>query len=275
MKHGKIARDGSYQDVFDDPLFLQLQKDFEDMFIQKNRTKSIEQEEKIRDDNKIVSSMKISRKISDNVENSDRENQDNLEKLFYAEDRQMGRLNKEVFQSIFSKLGGIWWFVFIYIITQIFLGFSIVGNGFMLQWSKDFENSDSFNNAIFLCVIFLGRTILGFIRAIICMLLGVKVSRLVHSGMTYRIFHAKILEFLSRVPTGRILNRFTADIENIDVNIMPKISNFILAFAYVLADLYVVATCSTYWTVLSSVFFIFLATGIQQRYTHAKREFVR
>jgi ABC-type multidrug transport system fused ATPase/permease subunit len=107
------------------------------------------------------------------------------------------------------------------------------------------------------------------------MLLGVRVSRLMHAKMTYRIFHAKVLAFLDKIPLGRILNRFTTDIQNIDTEIMPSFSGFYMAFAYVIVDLVVVAMFSTYFTMIASMCYIFFAILIQKKFINTKREFVR
>ena len=196
-------------------------------------------------------------------------------KLFFSEDRQMGKVSFSVLNNIMSKLGGVWWFVLVYLLSQSMILINVFGNAFMLKWSQNFETSDTSRNSAYLSSIWFARTVFAFFSAVICIFLGLRVSRLMHSRMTYRLFHAEVLNFLERIPSGRILNRFTTDIENIDMHIMPSVVTFFGSLAYIVCDLLVVIICSTPYALITSFIFIILSILVQKKYISCKREFVR
>ena len=69
-------------------------------------------------------------------------------------------------------------------------------------------------------------------------------SRRVHANMLFRVTHSKLAEFLHRVSVGQILNRFTKDVDKIDVTLGPLISNFSMEITLVILDVYFIALTS-------------------------------
>jgi ABC-type multidrug transport system fused ATPase/permease subunit len=66
-------------------------------------------------------------------------------------------------------------------------------------------------------------------------LIGYRLSQRLHSKMTYKLFHSDPQKFLSRVPQGVIVNRFSGDLKTIDKQVyehFPKavslLSDFIV-----------------------------------------------
>jgi ABC-type multidrug transport system fused ATPase/permease subunit len=107
------------------------------------------------------------------------------------------------------------------------------------------------------------------------MLLGTRVSRLMHARMVYHIIHAKITSFLERVPSGRIINRFTSCIDMLDLQTMPRITLFCLLFSCLMLDFCMVVTGTSYYALIVIIMFCVGAIWTQNIYSHAKSEMVR
>jgi len=58
-----------------------------------------------------------------------------------------------------------------------------------------------------------------------------------YKNMTFRILHSKIDEFIERVPTGRIMNRFTKDVNSVDRNIIMTFSFFLRILCTLIAEI--------------------------------------
>ena len=72
------------------------------------------------------------------------------------------------------------------------------------------------------------RNFLHGIRAYITGATIAVAGRKIHSKMMFRVLHAKLGEFLLRVSNGQIINRFTKDIDKIDMNLQGLLSIFTL-----------------------------------------------
>ena len=153
------------------------------------------------------------------------------ENMFGEEATQSGRIGWVTIKSVMDKLGGVYMFVIIYLLFQGFQCMNVYVNGYIIGWSKNFNSPDTWSNFKFLCLFLLARCFLSFFLQIFCMLLGARVSRLMHARMVYHIIHAKITSFLERVPSGRIINRFTSCIDMLDLNTMPRITLICVTFS--------------------------------------------
>lgn len=153
------------------------------------------------------------------------------ENMFGEEATQSGRIGWSTIKSVMDKLGGVYMFIIIYLLFQGFQLMNVYVNGYIIAWSKNFNSPDTWSNFRFLCLFLTARCFISFFLQIFCMLLGARVSRLMHARMVYHIIHAKITTFLERVPSGRIINRFTSCIDMLDLNTMPRVSLICVTFS--------------------------------------------
>ena len=148
-------------------------------------------------------------------------------------------------------------------------------NGYIISWSKDFSSPDCWSNFQFLCYFLAIRCVISFLIQLFCMMLGTRVSRLMHSRMVYHVIHAKITNFLERVPSGRIINRFTSCIDMLDLNTMPRITLICLTFSCLMLDFCMIITGTSYYAIIMIALFILSAIWTQNIYSRAKSEMVR
>jgi len=104
---------------------------------------------------------------------------------------------------------------------------------------------------------------------------GLRVSKLLHRNMIFRVLHSKIDEFIEKVPTGRIVNRFSKDIVVTDSQIIFNLSYFIRLFCGVLSELSLVVIFTSPWLGFAVVPLLIVGIWFQQYYMKVKREVVR
>ena len=99
------------------------------------------------------------------------------------------------------------------------------------QVPSDFKTNDTIddNTAYFLGV-YLGLSFatifVGSLKYFITYLASLRASRILFEKLSYNVLRAP-LRWVDTTPTGRILNRFTADFNTIDSQIAPQTSFFI------------------------------------------------
>ena len=76
-------------------------------------------------------------------------------------------------------------------------------------------------------------------------ILNVRASKNIHSGMLNKILHAPIT-WLTSQPLGRIQNRFTADIQDIDVEFSPALESVLSQAAQLLASIVLICLPTGY-----------------------------
>lgn len=120
----------------------------------------------------------LSKKLLENQEPEVEKDEENLAvNLFGEEETQSGRVGAATISSVLDKLGGLWVFVFVYLVTQGFTVINVYANRYIIQWSKDFHSKECWTNFRFLCVILTIRCMIAFFNQLFCMILGTRVSR--------------------------------------------------------------------------------------------------
>lgn len=99
-------------------------------------------------------------------------------------------------------------------------------------------------------------------------------STKLHSKML-RIFEAPLCSFFERVPLGRILNRFTKDLDVIDSELYPNLSYFYIIAALCLSDIFLILYSSTPYLLIPIVIFFGICFKIQRYYMKTSREVYR
>lgn len=104
----------------------------------------------------------------------------------------------------------------------------------------------------------------------------VKASRKIHAKMIFKLLHAQTTEFLQRMPIGRIINRFSQDIDALDTKIGVQVDNLNASMFFVLLNIYsVVVGASSLLLLIPTTLFLIIGWITRIRYMKAKREIVR
>lgn len=274
MDEGQIVKQGTYKDVQDTPLFLELQQTFNNKV--DNLTKIIETKKKpIIQEISPKHSKKNEPKMLKDDDSVDNEEFKQIKKMFFEEDRSMGQVSLKLFIQVLNYLGGWSIFLGIFLLTLIFNLLNVFTIQYLLRWSKNLNVDDRWNKYAIFCSLMVGRCVFAYLRLITLYLVGVNVSIKIHAQMYYHIVHAKIHEFLDKVPLGRIINRFSSDIDMIDVGIFWRISSILLSACSLIVSSYVLCLNCTWASGLLVLVFLIIAFSLQRKYISAKRELVR
>jgi ABC-type multidrug transport system fused ATPase/permease subunit len=149
---------------------------------------------------------------------------------------------------------------------------------FTVKWGDDrLAKGDQYERYLWLILwIVLARSVLNYLRGILCLGVLVKSSRRIHSNMLFKIVHAKLGEYLQRTSAGQIINRFTRDMDKIDVTLGQIMSSFVIAITLVLFDFAILVWGAKNYLLIPFCFvFVWISVRIQRRYMKLKRELTR
>ncbi|GIY40685.1 multidrug resistance-associated protein 1 [Caerostris darwini] len=145
-------------------------------------------------------------------------------KLTEKESVEVGSVKSTVYFD-YIKSYGYWNFFFTVLFFTFINGFSVGSNLWLSVWSSDSLNPDA-NSDIKLRNLRLGvysglgsgEVVFTLITSILMNLACLRASKLLHDGMLTHIMRAP-MSFFDTTPLGRILNRFSKDIDTADVTI--------------------------------------------------------
>ena len=133
----------------------------------------------------------------------------------------VGIVKMGTFLRYARSTGNIWVvlaLLILFVVTQATSLLTIVNIG---RWSELPEEQQSTSNFIVVVLVLGGSVvILSVLRALICFALTVRASKRLHDSMTKGVLRTKI-KFFDTNPSGRILNRFSADVGSND-DLLPN-----------------------------------------------------
>ena len=104
----------------------------------------------------------------------------------------------------------------------------------------------------------------------------VHAGRKIHIKMVFKVLHCKVIEFLQRVPVGRIINRFSADIDSVDRLIGPYLQSMNTYLLFTMMNIYtMVESSQSVIVIVSTIAFLLFSWLVRVNYIRAKRDVVR
>lgn len=174
-------------------------------------------------------------------------------RMIADEDRKTGNISLKVYWRYF-KAGGLSMVFLIFLMQSLRMACRVMG-GIWLSWWADTANTRGFSRGVYLggYMAFVGGealfTLFGsfaFIR------FAMGAARVLHTKMLSSVSHATISWF-DRTPVGRILTRFSKDIDFIDIK-LPQVVEQSTAFGFILLAVAVsIAVGSPYVVILLAV----------------------
>ncbi|XP_025410477.1 multidrug resistance-associated protein 1 isoform X2 [Sipha flava] len=259
LKDGKISESGTYKELLD------KKGDFADFLILHMQDQSIDKDDEIEIDKLLEDAPadlkeKYVRQRSESNSNASMQRQRSIDsekntpqpvieqqaKLIEVEKSETGNVKWEVYAHYLKSIGPVLYITTI-VLSIIFQGFSISSNIWLSIWSND--NSAHINGKediskrnLYLSVYGLlgfGQGLFEFF-ADLCLCLGAwKASVMLHNYMAGNVFRNP-MRFFDATPTGRILSRFSSDVEVID-NLSQQISDTVYCFMDVIGTLVVIS----------------------------------
>ncbi|KAK7108692.1 hypothetical protein V1264_016377 [Littorina saxatilis] len=311
LKNGQVSEIGSYDELlshngafaqFLKTYFLQEahDEDEDDPEVRELKRMMLQRLESVTDDDltdedasrlerkKSVSSEPAEKKETD----KEREKKDELkealgkDKLIEEEKVEIGKVRWDVFKEYGKSVG----YVYALIIVVVYLLYeasAVLANIWLSQWTDDpdlnnltvfpansSERLDRNNYYLYLYGGFgAAQTIFVIIYSAIESLRTVHASRVIHHKMLSRIFRAP-MSFFDTTPIGRIVNRFSQDIDAIDTELPMTFLMGLDCACIVLSTLIVISYSTPYFLVAVLPLFV-LYMLIQRFYIPTSRQLKR
>lgn len=215
LKDGRISEQGSYDELID------AKGDFSEILNQYINEENAAKEES------IEQSMSADKKLDDKMTSIKSPRKDSTKdkgRLIAEEKQETGSVKWEVYKDFLMSMS--MWFISLTLLT--FTGasaFNIGTNLWLTAWSEDSTDPIRNNNTQVRNTRISVYAGFGFIEAVFNLIattllnLGlIQASKNVHSRMLEKILRCPML-FFDSTPIGRILNRFTKDLDTIDVSL--------------------------------------------------------
>lgn len=196
--------------------------------------------------------------------------------IIEAEDRALGRVSKTVYLKYFTFVGGWWFFFFILAYIFLFIFLSTGSTWWLQYWSVYDENNPGNDQNLNFLYVYSGLSFsVGFVtlvRIYVVLFQNIKMSSNLHSVMSATLLHASVANFFDRVPVGRILNRFSKDLDAVDSFLAFSVSFFTIAFARLLGDFLIASYSSSWFLFIFVIIFMIYALYLQDVYMRTNRE---
>ncbi|KAG0212661.1 hypothetical protein BGX28_005857 [Mortierella sp. GBA30] len=252
MKDGAIVERGTFQEL------MENQGEFSSLMkahggIEENDT---EESEESLDSTRVESSSDQKEKVSEGGEVN--EKKDGTEKkdspagkpkgLMSQEERATGSVDGRVYKGYVKAAGGIYLIplmLVLLIITQV----AKVGNDLWLSWwtSYKFKESDAFYMGLY-AAWGLAQGIFQFVNGFYFSLAGARAAKALHHQALKNIFRAPS-SFFDTTPLGRIINRFSKDVDATDNLLSESYRMFTTTAAIVLSTFILISVIFPYFLI--------------------------
>ena len=196
-----------------------------------------------------------------------------IEELIIPEDHKRGDIDTAVIREYIHQNGGVVFALLVLGAMTGWLALSILSNIQMEKWCKNDDHPD-----IYLYVYLamsVGASICAFVRAYTLVLSGFKQGEHVHKKIIQSLLYASLNDFYSRIPTGRIMNRLTKDLRELDETIGYAIGSFLTNLFSLTGTLSICIYGSSPYMIIPAVIVIFLCNKLRQYYMKTQREVIR
>ncbi len=194
---------------------------------------------------------------------------------FASEDRTKGNISWGILHQFIVSSGGYSLFLLMFILGAGNSWLQIYGSQYLLGWASDFANKDKWMHFFGYCSIMYGFCFLAAIRFATILAFGILYSRRAHSSMIFRVLHAPVEEFIEKVSTGRLINRFTKDMDVLDKTIMKTTVGTFFQMMLVINDCIFMVIQLDVIIIGPLILYIIIAFWLQRRSMNVKRESVR
>lgn len=196
---------------------------------------------------------------------------------FAAEDRTRGNLSLGLIHKYIMNNGGYFAFLVIFILNVLNGGMQVYAARYILGWAavEDATGPNRWKNLGIYVSILYGYCTIALFRSIVHLVLGLAYSRRAHSSMVYRVLHAPVEEFIEKVSMGRLINRFTKDLDVLDKQIVKTIPIFLINFVMVAIDCVFVLVMLDLIVAAPLILFVAFCFFLQRVSMGVKRESMR
>ncbi|KAJ3015358.1 UNVERIFIED_CONTAM: Multidrug resistance-associated protein 1 [Siphonaria sp. JEL0065] len=220
MDGAKIVQNGTFQELMTDlnGKLYETMKDYH-----------IDEDDDSEDGKKVVA------KKAEEVEVKDGEDED-----AEAEDRQTGAVSTATYKSYANAIGSQW-IAIEFIVLLVLIGFYVTQQLTLSAWTADYWGFPDAKTYLYIYSgLAVGDSVLNMVIFVFTIYIAIRASNYYHDKALAGLVQAP-MAFYDQQPIGRILNRMTTDVRNLDMNTG-------MVFSTLIANLYnciglVIVTC--------------------------------
>ncbi|KAG5675829.1 hypothetical protein PVAND_005699 [Polypedilum vanderplanki] len=291
MTNGEISEHGTYKELlaqrgaFSEFLLQYIQEQGEEEELSEELIEHLEIDEQFKNNRRRSSTTSIldrrerrnSRRLSQKSIDEEQESvRKSLAKLIENEEAGTGSVNFKIYLSYF-KHAGLWMSILAFGSNILFQAASVGSNAWLAFWSASTRTTEdsAWNN--FYAGIYGG---LGGIQAITLIIASItfavgclNVARVSHNNLLKNILRLPMW-FFDTTPLGRILNRFSRDVDIVD-NIIPIFMRNWIFMLFAVIAIFIVISISTPWFLTTVLPVIIIYYFIQKFYIETSRQIRR
>jgi len=163
-----------------------------------------------------------------------------------AETKFTGIVSRKTFIHYAQSMGNIWLAAALLLVFILAQATALATMAAIGRWSE-FDKTQQKSGIIVVIVLGLGAAVivLAYVRSVSCFALTLRASKRLHNAMTSAVLRAKIV-FFDTNPSGRILNRFSADVGTNDDLLPQTLYDFTVCSFLVIGSLVTAVTALPY-----------------------------
>jgi len=200
------------------------------------------------------------------------------DKLMLNEDRNVGALGIKAWKDFFTYFGDRGYFGTLLFVIILWITLKTGGDFWLAHWSENGSTDQEHSNAYYYGIYaFLGVSsgFLVYVRLKMVFFRSLDVNRRLHNEMFAKVIRAPVNLFFDRVPLGRLVNRFTADLQIFDFSVPFQLGTLLYLPFNLFSRFLVCFFVGTAWVFPLAAFFFYIGFRIQQTYLNVYREVFR
>ncbi|CAK4229910.1 unnamed protein product [Aphanomyces euteiches] len=194
--------------------------------------------------------------------------------LVQKEDRAVGQVSSNIYVTYFKSTGwnGLVVIIMIAVAFSISQATVVMTDWFMGYWAA--HPGHNVRDVIVYCALALVSIVLMWGRSVYIVYLCVLCSRTLHAKLFKKVIQAPVNTFFDVTPVGRVLNRFSSDLDQVD-SILPFFGVLLLQYGFQIAAVVVVCAAVSPYILIVYVPLVWLFQKIQVFYNRTSAELKR
>ncbi|DBA04368.1 TPA: hypothetical protein N0F65_002130 [Lagenidium giganteum] len=268
MRNGQIVGNGKYEEIMQH--FPELRGHSEELD-QLERDTIDEHEDTKTETRKAATAAKHAVADDAAAKKSSGDGPADNSQLVQEEDRVRGRVSGKTYRTYFDETG----FNGLVVVFVLILAYAagqvirVLVDWWQAHWAKNMPRKgvDPTYSEAYYGFWYLGLIVVCSVatlgRGLLLMEVCMRSAKNLHNELFRRVLSAPVNLYFDITPVGRILNRFSNDLDQMDANLPQQYYNLLLSMSVFLGSL-VVCGMASYWVVVSYVpmMIIFVVTGL-------------
>ncbi|KAL4462574.1 hypothetical protein ABPG74_000404 [Tetrahymena malaccensis] len=201
--------------------------------------------------------------------------QNYTKKMIQTEDIQHGYIKLFVFKQFIKDLGGILFSLVLFIIFIGVVAFFLLTKLLMQDVDDDAPYDKQFRTMMLYCLFDTLRVICIFTYETFVVLRMISLSRCLHKSIVFNLLRASFTKFYNLITTGRLMNRLSKDIYEVDTIIPYDFNQLIFQVGMVVVSSAATIIICEFKIASIAIAYFFISLTLSYFFLTAKRQIVR